>query len=239
MKKVFNWKGVLVLTLVVGVAAWIGWWTATKQGWAGPIVSVLVIVTNVLFNWKTLREWKHGIFEAARVGWNQMELDQRQKEDRIERLLALEKLQVDNLDSYFWTVVDSVSYRKLKSNIPKVILTVKFFNLSVFKWKINSWELGLDKTPDAYEVNCNQRQYSLYKQCDKLDFYLESCQPGYCDVELLLEEKVAECIRQAAGRSSVSYRLALTWQMETEDGEIGKHHYLDYLSHTDIPNLPH
>lgn len=239
MKKLFNWKGVLVLTLVVGVVAGIAVGLVTEQGWAGTIVSLTVaIAPNVAFNWKTLREWKDGVFETARVGWKQMKVVQLQKEDRIQRLLTLEILQIDNLDSYFRTVVDSVNYRKLQSNVPKVILKVKFFNLSVFKWKINSWELVLDYNPNDYQVNCKQHPYNLRRQGDRLNTKLESCQPGNCDVELELDNTVAECIRQAAAeRSLVYYQVHLTWQMETEDGRIGKHHYLDYLSHADIPNL--
>ena len=51
MKKLFNWKGVLVLTLVVGVVAGIAVGLVTEQGWAGTIVSLTVaIAPNVAFN---------------------------------------------------------------------------------------------------------------------------------------------------------------------------------------------
>ena len=131
-----------------------------------------------------------------------MKVVQLQKEDRIQRLLTLEILQIDNPDSYFRTVVDSVSYRKLQSNVPKVILKVKFFNLSVFKWKINSWELVLDYNPNDYQVNCKQHPYNIRRQGDRLNTKLESCQPGNCDVELELDNTVAESIWRPAFTSS-------------------------------------
>jgi hypothetical protein len=222
-RKPLAWIGIIsgvLIGLIVG-------FKTSSIGW-GLLIAVL---PNVL----TIYEVGNGIGRVIRLGLTQAEINQQERQRRIQKLLQLDKSQRDNIDGYFKSSVESVSYKGLTTTAPHVILQVKFFNLSVFESKIINWKLRIER-PDDYQMNCMGKLCQLRPQGGDLGAVIKACESNKIDVRLEIPEAVAELIKESNNnRSLVYFQMHVDWQAELEG--IGTHIYRDYLSCNGLSNL--
>lgn len=226
-RKPLAWIGI-ILGILVGVI--IGLKTSSIS-W-GTISGVVVAILPNVF---TIYEFGKGIIRVMKLGLKQAEISQQEKQRRIQRLLELDQLQRNNIDGYFKSNVESVSYKGLTTTAPHIILKVKFFNLSVFECKITSWKLRIER-PDEPQMNCMSKSCQLRPQDGELETKIKACRPASIDIRLDIEQTIAELIKESsANRHPIYFHMHVDWQAELE--EIGAHIYRDYLSHSELPNL--
>jgi len=234
--KLWNWKGFLILFSIIAITLGIliGIWNA----WGGFFGFVItIVVPNVIFNWKTLKEFKESLVQTIRVGWKQMKISQLEKEEQIKRLVNLEQHQYSNIDHYLRTFVSSVSYRNIRTTAPCIIITVEFLNLLLNSCKLLSWKLVIDNT-DTSQLNCKQKNYQLRSQCKKIndDIDIEATSSRKVDLVIDVPDVVGKAIEELpVNRDLLQYGFHIHWALDL--GEKGTHTYKDYLSYVHIPNL--
>jgi len=226
-KKLISVVSVLV-AVVVGLVIW---FTTSNATWA----SISGILLAILPNGYSIYQLLLGVSKVVKLGWKEAETNLLEREEKIQRLLRLDEEQRRNPEGYLKTDVESISHKGLTTTAPHVMLSIRFYNLSVHKCKLISWKLRIER-PDDCHVNCQGKPCQLRPQGGDIDTNIKPCEPNSINIRLDIQETVSALIDEVAKkREQIYYNMHIDWQVEIVG--VGEITFRDYLSYSCIPNL--
>jgi len=221
----------IIITLII-------WCITTDYKWA----SIASVLSLVLPNFLQILQWGKEVSKVMKLGWREVELNQKERDYRVNRLLELDKLQFSNVDSYFKTSVDSVNYGEIATTAPNIMMEVSFFNLLVVPIRITQCKLHIERI-DSCEVNCKGKACRLKPHDITIDDHDKEIEATKfrpirlrIDIPDCSSDSVAEAIKGCfISSGKIRYTLRIHWELQLNNKE--PHEFRDYLDYEETPLL--